>query len=291
MMITLSLLLCFAAIVLACWALAPDLVQRAIRGRVYQEVAEEPLRKSDLAKTLDVIAPINAKLRLGPSESKRSNQLMAGRVSLTAIEFLTLKEVIAVLGVGAYVLYVGMPNVQPAWAVGIGVISFLLPSVWLRMRIKSRQQAIARDLPEMVDLLNLCVSAGADFMGALNRVVREFRRGPLTEELRTVLQEVRVGKRRKEALQAFARRVEIPDVSSFVRTLVQADRMGVGIGEALRIQSEDSRMRRFHQAERFAAVAPLKMLLPLILIMGSVVMLVGGPVFIQFTRGQLLPKF
>ncbi len=288
-MLILGLLCCFGGFVAVCALLAPDGSARAIRGRL-DEVVDEPLRKTSLAKLLDLIAPINQLLHFGKGQEKRSVMLAAGHVPLSTIEFLTLKELVIVAGLGLYVLSVGIKGIAPIWAVGVAVISFVLPDVWVRMRIRSRQQAVARDLPEMVDLLNLCVSAGADFMGALNRVVREFRRGPLTEELGIILQEVRMGKRRKDALRAFARRVEIPDVASFVRTLVQADRMGVGIGEALRIQSEDSRLRRFHQAERFAAKAPLKMLIPLVLIMASVVIIVGAPVLLQFMRGQLLPR-
>ncbi len=127
-------------------------------------------------------------------------------------------------------------------------------------------------------------------MGGLTRVVREFRKGPLTDELSIVLHEIRVGKQRREALRALGKRVNIPDIASFVRTMVQADRMGTGISEALLILSEETRLRRYHRAERFAQKAPIKMLLPLMMIMLTVLIIVGGPIMLQFLRGEIMPK-
>jgi len=142
-----------------------------------------------------------------------------------------------------------------------------------------------------VDLLSLCVGAGGDFMGALNRIVREFRPCPVREELGILLQEVRVGKRRRDALRAFAVRLKCPEASTFARTLIQVDRMGTGLAEALTILSEDMRLQRYHWAERFAQQAPLKMLIPLIFSLGAAMIIVAGPIMIQFFRGDLLsPK-
>ena len=136
-----------------------------------------------------------------------------------------------------------------------------------------------------IDLLNLCIDAGIDFMGSLARVVREFRPCPTVEELGLVVQEVRVGKRRRDALQAFSQRVQTPEARSFSRTLRQADRMGTGLGEALKILSEDMRLQRYHWAERFAQQAPLKMLIPLLFSLASALIIVAGPILIQFLHG------
>ena len=102
---------------------------------------------------------------------------------------------------------------------------------------------------------------------------------------------MRVGKRRRDALRAFATRLKCPEASTFARTLIQVDRMGTGLAEALTILSEDMRLQRYHWAERFAQQAPLKMLIPLIFSLGAAMTIVAGPILIQFFRGDLLsPK-
>jgi tight adherence protein C len=140
----------------------------------------------------------------------------------------------------------------------------------------------------VVDLLALCVGAGADFMTAMSRIVREFRPCPVRDELAIVLSEIRVGKRRRDALRAFAARVQTPESSTFARTLIQADRMGTGLIDALTVLSEDMRIARYHWAERFAQKAPLKMLVPLVLSLGSAMVIVAGPIIIQFMRGGVM---
>jgi len=103
-----------------------------------------------------------------------------------------------------------------------------------------------------------------------------------------VLKEINVGKPRVEALRDMAKRLDIPDVTSFVRTLIQADRMGTPVEEAFRILSEDSRMRRFHRGERMAMTAPLKMLIPLIFcILPVILIIVAGPILIRFIKEGL----
>ena len=168
-------------------------------------------------------------------------------------------------------------------------IGFLYPDIWLNTRIKKRQMAILRDLPHVIDLLNICVEAGLDFMLAVNRVIREFRPCDLIWELRILVQEMNIGSSRRQALKNLSYRVNSPTVTSFVRTLLQADRMGTSIGEALRIQSEEIRFRRFQRGEEMALKAPIKLLLPLLLfILPVVLIIVAGPILIQFTRGGLV---
>ena len=214
---------------------------------------------------------------------------MSGLVQLNAIEFLGFQELLAIAAIAGYICW-ARPHVNWIIVVVAGALGFLIPDLWLRRHIKQRQNLIARDLPEVVDLLSLCVDAGTDFMGAMQRVVKEFRICPLIEELSMVLREVRVGKRRRDALRSLARRVPTPEIGSFVRTLVQADRMGTGIGEALRIHSEEARLRRYHRGDRLAQQAPMKMLIPLIFcIMPTVAIIVGGPISVHVKNGHPTP--
>ena len=174
----------------------------------------------------------------------------------------------------------------PVFAVA-AVVGFILPDLWLRSKKAKRQKAIIRLLPEVVDLLSLCLGAGLDFLVALTKVVslRQSQKEPLIEELALTLQEIKLGKRRVDALKAMSRRLNLPEIASFVRTVVQADRMGTPITEVLAVHAEDVRMHRLERAERAALKAPIKILLPLIFfIMPCVAIIVGAPIFIQFMR-------
>lgn len=209
---------------------------------------------------------------------------------LSAVEFGGLKVFSAVSGVVACV--VCLPDVVkeflPLPAVA-GMVGFFAPEVWLRSQIVSRHKAMLRLLPEVIDLLALCMGAGLDFLGALNRVVAaeagSQKKEPLLEELSVVIQEIKFGKRRSEALKAMGKRVNLPELSSFVRTLVQADRMGTPIAEVLAAHSEDVRFERYNRAERAALKAPIKVLVPLIFcILPCVAIIVAAPIFLQFSR-------
>lgn len=203
-------------------------------------------------------------------------------------EFQGLKVLCACAGVGAAVVVLReLGAIHPMGLVLAGGLGFFAPDAWLRSRTNRLRKAMLRLLPEVIDLLSLCVGAGLDFVGALNKVVqlKPFQREPLVQELAIALQEVKLGKRRIEALRAMARRVNLPEFSSFVRTFVQVDRMGTPIAEAFAIHAEDVRLQRFTRAERVALRAPIKILFPLIFcIMPCVAIIVGAPIFIQFMQ-------
>jgi tight adherence protein C len=166
------------------------------------------------------------------------------------------------------------------------VVGYLFSDFWLKRKIQARHRRISKDLPVVIDLLKLCVGAGMDFMLAVQRVIRDFRPSPLVDELRVVWQEIQMGKSRRDALKDLAVRASMPEVSSFVRTLIQAGRMGSPIGEALKIHSEEVRMMRFQRGEEAALKAPIKLLLPLIgFILPVVLIIVGGPIYLQFMKG------
>lgn len=168
------------------------------------------------------------------------------------------------------------------------VSGYFLPDLWLNKKIRGRQHNIRKDLPNIIDLLNLCVSGGLDFMLAVNRAVKDLKPCELTRELAEVYRETQIGKSRREALKNFAWRIDIPEVHSFVRTLVQADRMGTPIAEALKLQSEEIRVRRFQRGETMALKAPIKLLFPLFaFILPVVLIMVAGPIILQFAKSNI----
>lgn len=169
--------------------------------------------------------------------------------------------------------------------IGFILVGYFIPDFWLKQKVQKRQRQISRDLPAVIDLMSLCVGAGLNFMLAMDRVVKDFKKCPLTEELAAAWQEIQMGRTRQEALKSLAQRVGVPEVSSFSRTLIQADRMGSPIGDALKILSDEIRTRRFLRGEELALKAPIKLLFPLLFfILPVVLIIVGGPVLLQFLK-------
>jgi len=206
---------------------------------------------------------------------------------MTPEQFFGAKEFMAIFAV---LLGIGfLPADDIVKIVVAGIAGFFLPDLWLDMKLKQRRAAVVRTLPDTVDLLSLCVDAGLDFIAASRWIVEKSRSTAFIEELSLMLHEIKVGKPRREALKDLSRRINAPDVTAFARTLIQADRMGTPIAEALAILSDDVRERFFRRAERTALQAPMKMLIPLIFFILPVVgVIVGGPIAIQFMNGSLL---
>ena len=156
-----------------------------------------------------------------------------------------------------------------------------LPFFILRRKIKSRRHSMVRDLPDVLDLLTVSVEAGLGFDGALHKLSEKMS-GALVDEFTRLLNEIRVGVPRRNALVAMAGRCSVEDVSVFVTSLVQADQLGVGIGNALRVQSAAMREKRRQRAQEAAMKAPVKMLLPLVLfIFPTIFVILLGPAAIS----------
>ena len=156
-----------------------------------------------------------------------------------------------------------------------------LPDIWLSFRIDARRDQIRKALPDALDLIVVCVEAGYGLEGALNKVT-ERTSGPLSDELKRTLGEIRLGKSRREALRDLSERANVPDLQSFIAAIVQADQMGVSIAQVLRVQADAARVRRRQRAEEKALQAPIKMLFPLFLLIFPVLMMVIlTPAFIK----------
>jgi pilus assembly protein TadC len=203
-------------------------------------------------------------------------------VGFTPEEFLLIKELLMVFLLAFFVPMMGKDQIFLSVFLGFGG-GWFLPDFWMRAKIKTIKEQIVKHLPDTVDLLGLCVNAGLDFMMALKWVVEKSAQTPLVLELNNVLQEINVGKPRRDALRDMAKKYELPDLSTFARTLIQADKMGTSVSEALNILSEDMRLARFRRGEAMALKAPLKMLFPLLFCIFPVVgILVGAPIFLDF---------
>jgi len=247
--------------------------------------AEQKVKKVRLHNFLTNVIPFSRKIleRLH-LDLDLKNKLDAAHMRFTAVEFFNLKILlVAVLCIAAY-FSVAKPQ---GWEFAIAAImGYVIPDIIIKRKIAQRKYAIARLLPETVDLLGLCVEAGLDFTTAVKWVIEKTTMNPMMEELSFVLEEIKWGKSRSQALKDMSKRLNIPEVSSFVQTLVLAERMGTPVAEAFMILSEDTRMMRFHRGERFAMQAPIKILIPLIFCILPVIgIVIGAPILLEFMKG------
>ena len=179
---------------------------------------------------------------------------------------------------------VGVLGFPFAIGAGFGIIGALLgytiPEFWLGGRVKKRQKAILLMIPDALDLLTISVRAGLGFDAALAKVVEKLQ-GPLSDEFRRALAEVRVGKARRDALRDIVARTEVGPLTNFIGAIIQAEQLGVSISKVLQVQSEQLRIERRQRAEEMAAKAPIKMLFPLVgCIFPSLFIVILGPAII-----------
>jgi tight adherence protein C len=207
--------------------------------------------------------------------------------NLRVADWIGVKVVGAVIGAILFFflfVIVGVMALPVPLNFGFGVAGLLfgwtLPEFWLGGRVKKRQHAILLQIPDALDLLTISVRAGLGFDAALGKVVEKLQ-GPLTEEFRRALAEVRVGKARREALRDIVPRTEVPPLTNFIGAIIQAEQLGVSISKVLQVQSEQLRIERRQRAEEQAAKAPIKMLFPLVgCIFPSLFIVILGPALI-----------
>jgi tight adherence protein C len=172
--------------------------------------------------------------------------------------------------------------------VAIGVLSallgFYLPDIWLRYRSDKRKQKMLEGLPDALDLLVVCVEAGMGMDGAINRIAKEIRLDSpvLSDELNLLNLELRAGKLRQDALRNLALRTNLDEMNSLVTLLIQTDKFGTSVANALRVYSDSFRTQRYQKAEELAAKIPVKLIFPLILfILPALFVVIVGPAAIR----------
>ena len=195
---------------------------------------------------------------------------------------------IALLSAGASVtvavlgMAVGAQPVRIAVMAGIlSIICLIVPLLLINQKIAERRNMIQKQLPDALDLLTVSVEAGLGFDAALVHLTEKMS-GPLIEEFSRVLQEIRIGVPRRDALHAIGTRCKVDDLSIFVSSIVQADQLGVSISQVLRVQSVSMRDKRRQRAQELAMKAPVKMLLPMVVfIFPTIFVILLGPAAIQ----------
>ena len=172
-------------------------------------------------------------------------------------------------------------------AVVLAAVGFYLPNLLLRIKIARRKEEITRGFPDALDLLVVCAEAGMGLDAAMKRVGDEMRLSnkPLSEELNTLNLEMRAGKPRRDALRNLAARTGLEDIQSLATLLIQTDKFGTSVAQALRIQSDSMRSKRTQRVEELAAKLPVKLIFPTILfIFPSLFLVLIGPAMVQVYR-------
>lgn len=252
---------------------------------------EKELSKSIIQRLINPIMELISKkiLSVTPKEiiniySKKI--INAGKPFGFGVKDFLIIQSFFVLGIPFIMTVIGVINEYKT--ISIFLISFIfvsigiiIPSLILNSKISERRKGIQLSLPDVLDLLTVSVEAGLAFDGALSKVVEKMP-GAISQEFEKVLQEIKVGKERKYALKDMAERLNVQELSTFIGSIIQADQLGVSIGNVLRIQSEQMREKRRQIAKEKAMKAPVKMLIPMVLFIFPVIFgVLIGPVLVK----------
>jgi tight adherence protein C len=226
--------------------------------------------------------------RLAPSyniEQLRLNLQRAGRpYGLTILDFYGIKLLVALSAAGSALYLLSLRQAQSLssalLAVATGVLGFLAPDFWLGSLVRRRQVQIRRSLPDALDMLTICVDAGAGLDSGMLKISEKWHNAIATE-FGKVVAEIRIGLSRREALENLVSRTNVSEVRSFVAVLVQAEQFGLSIASVLHTQSEQMRIRRWQRAEEEARKVPIKLLFPLIFLI--------FPALLAVTLGPAIP--
>jgi tight adherence protein C len=193
--------------------------------------------------------------------------IFAGRpVGWTVSKIVTWKVILVTFGavVGLLFIFAGGPQpLKILFAVGGTTLLFFLPDVLINSRAHDRQQAIKLSLPDTLDQMTIAVEAGLGFDAAMAKAARNGK-GPLAEELIRVLQDMSIGRTRRDSFTELEHRTNVEDLRRFVRAVIQADQYGVAIGDVLRVQAGEMRLKRRQRAEEQAMKVAVKIIFPLV---------------------------
>lgn len=192
--------------------------------------------------------------------------------TITPVDFMGIRIIFALLAALITILGVSRGYAIPSFIAGL--LLTVYPGAWLNARIAKRHMEILRALPNLLDLLTLSVEAGKDFMSSLRDILQRRKMDALNEEWMRTFQEIQLGRKRTDALRDLSQRVRQADLTSVVNAIIQAEELGVSIGQLLRIQGDMLRNKRFSLAEKLANEAPVKIIIPIVLFIFPAVMVI-----------------
>ncbi|MDO3386262.1 type II secretion system F family protein [Gilvimarinus sp. SDUM040013] len=200
--------------------------------------------------------------------TKVDDQLQKNGVSfmVTAEEYISARIILALLlpALG-FMALASSGSVDPLLLILLAAGGFYVPIAWVKDTRRKRDAELIRSLPVYLEYLTMCVDAGLNFAGALKQAVEKGPRGAMRNEFRIVLRDISSGQTRGDALNRLAERVDLKDISVFVRAVVQAEKMGSSMKNTLLIQAKTRLNERFQRAEKMAMEAPVKLVIPLVI--------------------------
>ena len=286
-----------AAAAAGIWLLTdPQIVQRRL-----SRLATSPTSSAGPTSVIDEdVSPFARKLRSwvpkSPKEMGRIERMMAsaGYYGTWPTLLFALIQLALPVGVFLFAMSWGRSSAVLPFAILAAGLAYFMPTLWLGRAIEARRREIRNGLPDAIDLMIVCVESGSGIDQAINRVAEELvlPYPALARELELISAEMRAGRTRMDAFRNFAERTKVDDVRSLVAMLVQTDRFGTSIGQALRTHADTSRTKRRQRAEEKAAKLGVKLLFPLIFcLFPAFYIVVIGPsmlrVFRQFVWGGL----
>jgi tight adherence protein C len=252
-------------------------LQQPLAERVLRPMIQRLSRVANRGDSGGLIARADAKLeKAGYPGGLRGADWMGVKILSTIV-----------LGVAVALIMLATGRVQLALLFGIAGagLGYMAPEFWLGGRARKRSWAMVLQLPDALDLLTISVEAGLGFDAALAKVVEKME-GPLVNEFRQALAEIRMGRTRRDALRDVVARADAQPISNFIGAIVQAEQLGVPIAKVLQIQSQQLRIERRQRAEEMAAKAPVKMLFPMVgCIFPTIFIVILGPAIIAVMSG------
>jgi tight adherence protein C len=262
---------------------------RALGGQQQQQAAQKPAMRERFEQALD---PLSKAIPLSPADVSRTRAwlIQAGYRDPGHLNYYFGSRIfLAILAFAGVVVFSGFDNLM--LLVGVPGLGFFIPRFLLKRKIRERQQRIRLGLPDALDLTVICVEAGLALDQAMMRVGQDLHHAhpDLSDEFHLVNLEMRAGKPRAEALRNLVDRTGVDDIRSLVGTLIQTDRFGTSVAQALRVHSDSLRTERRQRAEEQAAKTTIKMVPPLVLfVLPSIIFVTIGPAIIELIR-QLGP--
>jgi tight adherence protein C len=214
-------------------------------------------------------------------ESRRLIELSASTMEPATFFAMRIGVTIGLTLLAFLVFFVMSPNQTLTnkflFTVGAAGLGYFLPVMLMQSKVARRQQAIVKALPDALDLLVICVEAGLGFDAAMGKVYEKWE-NELAIAFGRVLREIQLGKLRRDALRDMATNMDVPDVTAFTAAIIQADQLGVSMSKILRVQSDQMRVKRRQRAQEKAHQAPVKMMMPMVLlIFPSIWIVLLGP--------------
>jgi tight adherence protein C len=291
----------FIAIALLIWTvLYPMLTRRSVVLERLEKLSSRRDVPSALAPEQDskvkgFLTQVGSKIPLSPRDESKYTKMMiaAGYGKRSVPVFLGSKVLLALALPLAYVCIYSISSEKLQhtetllYVVGLAIAGFLLPTYWLRYKLNKRQTQIFHTLPDILDLMTVCVEAGLSMDAALIKTTEtpQFLGDPLAQEIKIATRETRAGKPRAEALRDMADRTMVEDVKSLVTMLAQTERFGTSLSQALRVHADSLRTKRRQIAEEAAAKTSVKLIFPLALfVFPALLVVILGPAIVQIYK-------